>query len=301
MFVRLWSFALLTRPVFLLGGALLYALGAAIATSAGDPIDWRRYLLGQAIVTCVQLTAHYANEYFDCEADRLIGANRTWFTGGSGVLPRGLLPPSAALGAARVCAMIAIVAIVVAAPIEPAMSVIGALALLGGWFYSAPPVRLVASGFGELTTALIVAFLAPLSGLVMQRGPVDVRLVAITLPLVLMQMAMLVVVELPDLDADARAGKRTLAVRTGRARAALLHSVLLIAAFAATWIAAAIGWIHPRIPLWTLLVAPLAAWQFAGVLRHSYRGWRAHGVLAAGGVGLFAATAAATFAGLVIG
>ena len=301
MFIHLWSFAILTRPMFLFGGALLYALGAAIAADAGAPIDWGRYLLGQLIVTCVQLTTHYANEYFDCEADRLIGANRTLFSGGSGVLPGGSLPPKVALGAARVCAMIAVVAIVAAAPIEPAMSVIGALALLGGWFYSAPPARLVASGFGELTTALIVSFLAPLSGLVMQRGPVDARLVAITLPLVLMQMAMLVVVELPDLDADARAGKRTLAVRAGRARAALLHSALLIAVFAATWIAAAIGWIDSRVPLWTLLVAPLAAWQFAGVLRHSHRGWTAYGVLTAGGVGLFAATAAATFAGLVIG
>jgi 1,4-dihydroxy-2-naphthoate octaprenyltransferase len=212
-----------------------------------------------------------------------------------------LLPLNVALSAARVCAILAILAIVAAAPIEPAMSAIGALALLGGWFYSAPPARLVASGFGELTTALIVAFLAPLSGLVMQRGPVDARLVAITLPLVLMQMAMLIVIELPDLDADARAGKRTLAVRAGRARAAHLHSVLLIAAFAATWIAAATGWIDSRIPLGTLLVAPLAAWQFAAVLRHSYRGWRAYGVLAAGGVALFTATAAATFAGLVIG
>ena len=301
MILRLWSFALLTRPVFLLGGALLYALGAAIATSAGVPIDWSRYVLGQVIVTSVQLTTHYANEYFDYEADRLIGANRTWFTGGSGVLHRGLIPLNAALTAARVCAMIAVVAIVAAMPIEPAMSAIGALALLGGWFYSAPPVRLVASGFGELTTALIVAFLAPLSGLVMQQGPVDMRLIAITLPLVLMQLAMLVVVELPDLDADARAGKRTLVVRAGRARAAHLHSVLLIAAFAVTWITAAAGWIDPRIPIWTLAVAPLAAWQFAGVLRHSYFGWRAYGVLAAGGVGLFAATAAATVAGLIMG
>ena len=300
MFIRLWFFAILTRPLFLFGGALLYALGAAIAADAGAPIDWSHYLLGQLIVTGVQLATHYANEYFDCEADRLIGANRTLFSGGSGVLPSGSIPPKAALDAARVCALIAAVAILAAALFQPAIGVIGALALLGGWFYSAPPVRLVASGFGELATALIVAFLAPLSGVVMQRGPIDARLVAITLPLALLQMAMLIVVELPDLDADARAGKRTLAVRAGRARAALLHSALLIAAFTATWIAAASGSIGPRPALGMLSVAPLAAWQFASVLRHSYRGWTAYGVLTAGGVGLVATTAAAALAGLVI-
>ena len=47
-------------------------------------------------MTAAQLMTHYANDYFDLEADR---ANRTptrW-SGGSRVLPAGVLPPRVAL------------------------------------------------------------------------------------------------------------------------------------------------------------------------------------------------------------
>jgi 1,4-dihydroxy-2-naphthoate octaprenyltransferase len=82
-------FLRLTRPLFLLGGVLLYALGAGIANYQGKSIDWNVYWLGQACVTLLQLSAQYLNEYFDAPADQ-DNPNRTPFSGGSGVegLPR---------------------------------------------------------------------------------------------------------------------------------------------------------------------------------------------------------------------
>ena len=76
-----------------LGGFVLYGLGAALAVAGGAPLDRWRYVLGQLVVTATQLMTHYANDYFDLEADR---ANRTptrW-SGGSRVLPDGALPPA---------------------------------------------------------------------------------------------------------------------------------------------------------------------------------------------------------------
>ena len=299
MLKHFWSFLQLTRPVFLLGGALLYALGAAIAHTAGVSIDWGRYALGQVIVTSVQVMTHYANEYFDAEADRVIGANRTWFSGGSGVLAEGRLSPHIALRAARISAGVAIAAIGIALPIEPAVSLVGGLALLGGWFYSAPPVRLVASGFGELATALMVSLLVPLTAVLMQRSPIGAPLLAVALPLALINLAMQLAFEFPDFDADREMGKRTLTVRLGRDRAVHLHNALLASAFAAAWIASASGWIDPRVAAWMLLTAPLAAWQVAGVLWRARRGWRGYGLMTAGGVGLFALAAATFLAGFV--
>jgi len=119
--------------------------------------------------------------------------------------------------------------------VEPAASLIGVLALLGGWFYSAPPIRLAARGLGEPATALIVSLLAPLCGIVMQRGPIDARLAAVAAPLVLLNMAMLIVFELSDFDSDRLAGKRNLVVRLGRRRAGILHGSLLVTALAAVW------------------------------------------------------------------
>ncbi len=300
MLIRWWSFIRLTRPLFLFGGALLYGLGAAIAASAGAVIDWRRYALGQAIVTSIQLMTHYANEYFDLESDRLIGAQRTWLSGGSGVLPAGRLAPEVALDAARACAVLAISLIATALVVEPAASAIGLLALLGGWFYSAPPLRLSASGCGEMTTALIVAFLAPLSGIVMQRGPIDARLIGIALPLMLIHVAMLIAFEFPDHDADRRTGKRTLAVRLGLPRASRLHAALVLGGFAAVWAGVALRWIDPAVAAWTLIGLPLAIWQIGSALRQARLPRHGGRWLTAGGLGLFALTSATFLAGLLI-
>ncbi|MGH2592111.1 MAG: prenyltransferase, partial [Anaerolineae bacterium] len=267
--------------------------------TAGVSIDWGRYALGQVIVTAIQVMTHYANEYFDAEADRANGANRTWFSGGSGVLPDGRLAPRIALRAARISAGVAIAAIGIALPIEPAVSLVGGLALLGGWFYSAPPVRLVASGFGELATALMVSLLVPLTAVLMQRSPIGAPLLAVALPLALINLAMQLAFEFPDFDADRATGKRTLTVRLGRDRAVHLHNVLLASAFAVAWIASASGWIDPHVAAWMLLTAPLAVWQVAGVLWRARRGWRGYGLMTAGGVGLFALATATFLAGFV--
>ena len=49
---------------------MLYALGAAAAIRMGRPVDWAEYILGQAVVTSIQLMAQYLNEYYDREVDR---------------------------------------------------------------------------------------------------------------------------------------------------------------------------------------------------------------------------------------
>ncbi|MCJ7825037.1 MAG: hypothetical protein MUP44_09075, partial [Anaerolineales bacterium] len=58
-------FLRLSRPHFLLGGFLLYGLGTAIATYLGKPIDWSLYILGQLLVTSIQLMAQALYVFFD--------------------------------------------------------------------------------------------------------------------------------------------------------------------------------------------------------------------------------------------
>lgn len=294
------SFIQLTRPVFLLGGALLYALGAAIVHTAGARIDGGRYALGQLMVTSIQAMTHYANEYFDREPDRLVGSNRTWFSGGSGALVAGRLSPQVALRAARACGAVALVAISVTAAISPAASLIGAGALLGGWFYSAPPIRTSARGFGELGTAAIVSFLVPSTAALIQGRAIDSTLIAIALPLALINLAMQLSFELPDLDADRATGKWTLAVRLGSPRAARLHDGLLAAAFITALLFSVSGWVEPRILAWLIIALPLALWQIIFLHRAALRR-RGYPLLTAGGVGLFALSALLALAGVLAG
>ncbi|MDH3307622.1 MAG: prenyltransferase [Acidimicrobiia bacterium] len=207
--MKLWAFIKLTRPHFLAGGVILYALGAGGAID-----DWRAYLFGQAMVTFAQVTAHYVNEYADLEADRLV-ANRTAFSGGSGVLTSGALSPATALLSAVVTTALTLVFATLVAGGSPAAAVAGIVALGVSWSYSMPPVRLLDTGWGELATSAVVVGLVPAIGALANARPVDRSLVWMIAVLLPIHMAMLLAFELPDLVTDQAAGKRVLAVRIG--------------------------------------------------------------------------------------
>jgi 1,4-dihydroxy-2-naphthoate octaprenyltransferase len=217
---RAVAFVRLARPAFLLGGFAGFGLGAAVAHYDGFPIDWQTYLWGQLIVTSFHLMVHFANDYFDQAADAL--SSRTAWSGGSGVLPGGELPPLVALVAARVCAGVGLLATLRAALAgETCLAVIGIAIAAGAWAYSAPPARLLARGLGELDTVAVVAMLVPLAGYASFAHALGTHAVIAVLPGAFAMFAMMLSVEVPDVDADAATGKRNLVVRWGVASAAI--------------------------------------------------------------------------------
>jgi 1,4-dihydroxy-2-naphthoate polyprenyltransferase len=201
----------LARPHFLLGGALLFALGA-FSTGSIDPAG---YVIGQAMVTAIQLTAHLANEFADADTDRMV-RNRTWFSGGSGAIPDGEVPRRHALIAAWITTATALAAIAAMSPRSVGAAVIGVAALTVAWLYSVEPLRLLATGFGEIATSLVVAMAVPVVGAFSNGNPVSDGLWWAVAALVPIHIAMMLCFELPDLDTDREAGKRVLAVRLGR-------------------------------------------------------------------------------------
>ena len=156
----LWSLLVLTRAHFLAGGVIMYAMGVTIAHADGAALDLQRLLWGQVGVSAIQLMTHFVNEYHDVDRDALV-VTRTLFSGGSGVLPTGRLGRSVAVWGARVCALVGVVVTLTVG--WPAMSIYAG-ALLVGYGYSAPPVRLMSRGLGELFAASTVALLTPLAG-----------------------------------------------------------------------------------------------------------------------------------------
>ncbi len=272
-----WAFVKLTRPMFLIGAVLLYLLGAALARLQGAAVDWLHLLLGQLLVTSIQLTTHYSNEYYDYDVDAAIGSARTPFSGGSGILVSGQLDRRVALQATHVCLALALIVLILCGLLSPLMWIIGALGLLGGYFYSAPPLKLEGSGWGELNTAILTALLVPLTGFVMQANRLDPIVLIICAPFVLIYVAMILTFEFPDYPADKAIGKRTITVRVGLKRSAWLHNVLLIGGLA--WMLL-IGPYNPL--LW--LVVPLAMWQIVGVIWRSRWGWRRFALLSGGAV-----------------
>jgi 1,4-dihydroxy-2-naphthoate octaprenyltransferase len=299
IYVRIWNFIKLTRVLFLLGGFLLYALGATAAARMGFTIHWTAYILGQVVVLAIQLMAQYLNEYHDIEVDRLTADNRTWFSGGSGMIATGKVSPGAVLTAARTCAIIAIVTGIFASVWSLWMIPIVLLSLAGSWFYSAPPISLVSTGWGELTTSLIVALMVPLAGFCMQGGfpPMVVGLAC--LPLVLIHAAMLISFEFPDRMADLAVGKKTLTVRLGLRGAAWVVDALIAIGFVFLGALA----LYVGVPVWQIAwVLPLAIWQMVMVhwVINSGKRFRFF-ILTTGGVVLFIIATQRGFAGFFFG
>ena len=52
---RVGAFVRLGRPIFLVGGVVLYGLGAAIAAYLGHPVGRARFICGQVAVTATQV------------------------------------------------------------------------------------------------------------------------------------------------------------------------------------------------------------------------------------------------------
>jgi len=296
------AFVRLGRPLFLGGGVLLFALGAAVAVRAGAPFDLGRHLVGQLAVTAFQLMTHYANDYFDFEAD-LANTTPTRWSGGSRVLLAREIPRGAALVAALVLAAVGLGATAYLATrsgagpwLAPALVAIFVLA----WEYSAPPLRLCATGLGELDTAIVVTALVPFVGLQVQAPGLEgahTLLLAIA-PLVALQFAMLLAIEFPDRAGDALADKRTLIVRLGAWRGARLYAAVTGLAFAALPLLALSG-LPWRVAAVAALPAPIAIWRIRRTLHGDWRRPRRWETLTFWAVALLVLTTVAELAGIV--
>jgi 1,4-dihydroxy-2-naphthoate polyprenyltransferase len=259
---RILDFLRLSRPLFLLGGILLYALGAGIARFLGFQVAWDLYILGQGWVIAMQLATHYLNEYFDASAD-VQNKNRTMFSGGSGAVGPGRLARNVPFWAAATC--LAIVASLTVLLIQqPTFGIDVALVLvlifLGAFFYSTPPIRLSSSGYGELTTAILVANLVPALAFLLQTGELH-RLVAMTtFPLTFLHLAMMLAFEFPDYAVDLKYEKRTLLVRAGWQIGMRIHNYAILTGFLVLGIALVFG-MPQSVGLPALLTLPLGIFQ----------------------------------------
>jgi 1,4-dihydroxy-2-naphthoate octaprenyltransferase len=297
------AFIRLGRPLFLGGGVLLFALGAAVAVRAGAHFDLARHLWGQLAVTAFQLMTHYANDYFDFEAD-LANSTPTRWSGGSRVLLAREIPRGAALAAALMLAAVGLLSTTYLATrsgagswLAPALVAIFVLA----WEYSAPPLRLCGSGLGELDTAVVVTALVPFVGLQLHApGLAGGRTLLLAIaPLVALQFAMLVAIEFPDRAGDQQSGKRTLVVRLGGWRGARLYAIVTSLAFAILPLLALLG-LPGAVAVAAAVPAPIALWRVRRTLHGDWRRPRRWETLTFWAVALLVLTTVAELVGFVL-
>ena len=141
---------------------------------------------------------------------------------------------------------------------SPALLVIGMVGVIVSLGYTAPPLKLVYRGLGEIAVAVGFGPLMLLGAYVVQtRGMITWTPVVASLPIALLVALILYVNEIPDRRGDARAGKRTLPVRLSKKTVIGGYRVAVVSAYAILGAAVAAG-LLPVPALLALLTVPLA-------------------------------------------
>lgn len=229
---------LATRPAFLSVTLIACLIGLACAYRGGLPIDWTTAALTLFFALVAHAGVNVINDYHDAEsgADAANTKRLFPFTGGSRFIQNGVLS-AAETGRFGYALLAAVVpaGLWLTWQTGAGLIIIGLAGLFVGWAYSAPPLKLMSRGMGELAIAL--GWLAVVVGTdYVQRGSFSVMPFAAGVSYALLVAGLLFINQFPDHDGDAAAGKRTLVVRLGPEVAK--WGYLLIAILAYTWLVA---------------------------------------------------------------
>ncbi len=215
------------RPRTLAAAVVPVVVGTAVAAADGSVIWWRS-LYALIVALGIQIGTNYANDYADgirgTDAERL---------GPVRLVAAGIASPRAVKGASFCAFGVAGVAgLVLALATTPWLLVVGAACFASGWFYSAGPRPYGYAGFGEIFVFVFFGLVAVVGTAYLSLGRITALAVIAAVPVGLLATALLVVNNLRDIDTDRRAGKNTLAVRTGATVTRWFYATCVIGAFA---------------------------------------------------------------------
>ena len=256
------AFFLETRPQFLLLSVVLAFLGAALAWNAGHFNWWFAIIAGIGVILA-HTSVNVMNDWFDYRSGIDKMTRRTPFSGGSGILPSGLLTSRQVfwlgMGSFLVIVPIGIYFVVVAGwGLLPLLLVAAVCILAYTPFILKTRAPEWAAGLGLGTLPILGLYFV-------QASEYTLPALIASIPSGFLVYNLLLLNEFPDVEADTAGGRRTLPITEGRRTASLVYAGVTVAVYA--WIAAAVmlGQM-PVFALIALLTLPLAARAIRGAL-----------------------------------
>ena len=207
-----------------LGAAVSPVLGGtAVASRYGDVVWWRA-LFCLLLATALQVGVNYANDY----SDGVRGVD-TQRRGPVRLTASGLAPPARVKRAALLCfAVGGLLGIVLAVAVDWRLVLVGAASILAAALYSGGPKPYASSGLGEVMVLVFFGFVATCGSTYVHLERVPWLALAAAVPVGLLACAILLVNNLRDVDYDRDVGKRTLAVRVGKAGTRVLYRASIV-------------------------------------------------------------------------
>ena len=271
--LRLRTWLHITRAPFLTATLVPMVLAAAWVWARGlaAPFPWLGFGLTLLGALALHVAANTFNDFFDWASgtDQLNNDQFAPLSGGSRSVELGLISQrgmfSVALGATAIAAVVGLLLVWLAGPVVLGFGLAG---LLLGYFYTAPPLRLVArNGLGELAIVLSFGPLMTAGAVYAMTGAVALPDFLLGLPPGLLTTAILWINQFPDAAADAAGGKRHLVVTLGPSRARWGYVALVSLAFATVLAAVLADLVGPWVLL-SLLAAPLAVHACVVLVKH---------------------------------
>ena len=231
---KLIALFLASRPKFLVASAAPVLVGSAVGFVVSGVFSPMLFVLALSAIMFLHAGANMANDYFDhTSKNDWLNKNPTPFSGGSRYIQKGILSPKAILLAALVAltAGAAIGFIIVLLTQSIFVFVLGLVGLLGGFFYTATPIRLGYRRLGELTIVLLFGLLPVYGSYYLQTGAIDTFVLLPAGIVGLLIFLVILVNEFPDIDADAAVSKKTLVVCFGVPASVWIYRIALMASF----------------------------------------------------------------------
>ncbi len=246
-----WMRAIRIR--FLLASVIAVSLGLAINWWQNNALNAEFAALTFGGVIALHASVDLLNDYWDYKRQIDTQTRRTKFSGGTGVLPEGLLEPKQVYRAGL--ALLIIGSVIGAYFIYEkgiTIAIILGFAIVSIYFYS---TRIVDSGLGELFVTI--------KGTMIVVGTCFVQSSQITMEPVLggivsgvLSSTVLFVNSFPDYEADKEHGRKTLVIVLGKAKAATIVWMFPIISYGVI-IISVVTHIFPLVSLITLFTIPI--------------------------------------------
>ena len=213
------------RIKFLLASVISVSLGLSLAWYAGSSIDIFHALLTFAGVISLHASVDLLNDYWDFKRGIDTKTKRTKMSGGTGVLPEGLLKPkSVYLAGIGFLILGAIIGIYFVMIFGITIGLILGFAILSVYFYS---TKIVNWGLAEVFVTIKGTLIVIGTFFIQSQGIDDFSIFA-GIVVGLLSSLVLFVTSIPDHDIDKEKGRRTLIIIFGKSNSVKIFSIFPI-------------------------------------------------------------------------
>jgi len=224
----------LADPKIWTASVVPFVLGTCVAAGAGFQIHWLHALLAILVIILIEIGKNGVNEYYDYKsgADLYVAPiDRTQFSGGKKVIVEGLLTLPQVGWISFICLFASIILAFPLLIYSDRIIWFGIAGIFLSIAYSMPPFKLCYRGLGEITVGLTFGPIIVVGAYFLQSNRIDTAPILLSIPLAFLIANVLWINEIPDVEADRKAGKMNLVARKGRSKALNGYKLLFISAY----------------------------------------------------------------------